>query len=264
MTTKLARSSRLVCLLAVWISLAPAAIGAEEKGGEELSFSKASIFFELNDSDGDLGIHALIDGDAWKSLSIETPDERENLRISVKGRLRQQGLTEIFFESAEPTFDELPPERFFKRFSEGIYEIEGLTLDGQELEGEAVVTHLIPAPVDDLMLNGEELPHCDDELPVIDADEDGDYEVSWDHSELSHPELGRTGEPIKIARYEVIVEGEGVLNVSAVLPPDVTSYEFPAELFETGDEAKVEVLVREEGGNQTARETCFVVGEVGD
>ena len=45
--------------------------------GNEIPFADASIFFELNDTDGDLGIHALIDGEGWKRLEIEDPSERE-------------------------------------------------------------------------------------------------------------------------------------------------------------------------------------------
>ena len=80
---------------------------------DETPFDVAELFFELNNTDGDLGIHALIDGDAWKRLTIEDTKERKMLDFEVKGRLRKQGLTEIFFESAEPTFDELSPEKFF-------------------------------------------------------------------------------------------------------------------------------------------------------
>ncbi|UCD82196.1 MAG: hypothetical protein JSW26_12455, partial [Desulfobacterales bacterium] len=32
---------------------------------DEISFDEAKLFFELNNTDGDLGIHALIDGEAW-------------------------------------------------------------------------------------------------------------------------------------------------------------------------------------------------------
>ena len=37
-------------------------------------------------------------------------------------------------------------EIFFERFPEGIYEIEGKALDGEELESETEVTHIMPAP----------------------------------------------------------------------------------------------------------------------
>ncbi|PVV14374.1 MAG: hypothetical protein B6D82_06070, partial [gamma proteobacterium symbiont of Ctena orbiculata] len=94
------------------------------------------MFFELNDTDGDLGIHGKVDGDEWKRLEIEDPYERRMMNIRAIGRLKRQGITELFFESAEPTFDELDPKKFFKRFPEGIYEIEGITLDGEERENE--------------------------------------------------------------------------------------------------------------------------------
>ena len=59
---------------------------------------------------------------------IEDQNERRILSINVRSRLRRQGLTELFFESAEPPFDELSPEEFFARFPEGTYEVEGRTL----------------------------------------------------------------------------------------------------------------------------------------
>jgi len=35
--------------------------------------------------------------------------------------------------------------------------------------------------------------------------------------------------------------------------------ELPSGLFSSGDEVKLEVLVRESSGNQTASETCFEI-----
>ena len=225
--------------------------------GEEIPFDEASVFFELNDTDGDLGIHALIDGDAWKKLSIRDPRGRRSLEIRVMSRLRQQGLTELFFESAEPPFDELPPAQFFGRFPEGEYEIEGVTLEGDELSSTAEVSHLLPAPVGGLAVNGIELPEsCDDELPLIGEP----FTIAWDEVDESHPEIGRTGEPIEVDRYEVIVEREEPeLDFGIVLPPDVTEVALPGGFTSAGEVIKVEVLVREDGGNQTAVESCFEV-----
>lgn len=56
---------------------------------DEIPFDVAEIFFELNDTDGDLGIHALIDGDPWKRLTIEDTRERKILNICVRDRLRR-------------------------------------------------------------------------------------------------------------------------------------------------------------------------------
>ncbi|MDX1541069.1 MAG: hypothetical protein R3349_06660, partial [Geminicoccaceae bacterium] len=122
---------------ALGVALVPA--GADDG---EIPFDVADVYAELNDTDGDLGFHALIDGEEWRSLEIEAPNGRELLELNLKSRLRQQGLTELFFESAEPTFDELSPEEFFARFPEGEYEIEGTTLEGDELESETEVTHV--------------------------------------------------------------------------------------------------------------------------
>ncbi len=119
-----------VALVMAVVPLAGSAHHHDDDDSDEIPFDEASIFFELNNTDGDLGIHALIDGDAWKKLEIEDPNERRMLKIKVQGRLKKQGLTEIFFESAEPTFDELSPAQFFNRFPEGIYEIEGKRIEG--------------------------------------------------------------------------------------------------------------------------------------
>ena len=139
---------------AVIVTQAAAAQGGnkekDDEDEQEIPFDEASLFFELNDTDGDLGIHGFVDGDEWKKLEIEDPFERSMLHVQVQGRLRRQGLTEVFFESAEPSFDELAPEEFFKRFPEGEYEISGVTLDGEELESVVVLSHVMPAPAPNL------------------------------------------------------------------------------------------------------------------
>lgn len=254
------RQTMLSAVLLLTTIALVAAFGAPACRAEdgEIPFDEANIFFELNDTDGDLGIHALIDGEPWKKLEIEDPREREILDISVRGRLRRQGLTEIFFESAEPTFDELSPEKFFRRFPEGEYEIEGETLDGEELESTAEVTHLMPAPPQDVMVSNKAVPDgCDDgDLPVVGTP----VIISWNSVTHSHPDLGRRNEQITVLRYQVVVEEEDSgLVLSVFLPPDTTSFQVPEEFIELGDEFKFEILVREASGNQTAVESCFEV-----
>ena len=81
--------------------------------------SEAQLYFELNHTDGDLGIHGLIDGDAWKSLEIEGPGEQLLMNVWIRGSLRKQGMTEFFFESDEPSFDELTPAAFLQAIPAG-------------------------------------------------------------------------------------------------------------------------------------------------
>ncbi|MDJ0781513.1 MAG: hypothetical protein QNJ22_06050 [Desulfosarcinaceae bacterium] len=227
----------------------------------EIPFDVAEIYFELNDTDGDLGIHSLIDGEPWRRLEIEDPRERKMLNIFVQGRLRRQGLTELFFESAEPTFDELNPNRFFRRFREGYYEIEGVTLDGQELESVAELTHLLPAPPENVTINGVAVADdCDAEpLPAVIPP----VTVAWEPVTLSHPELGITNAPIEVVRYQVVVEFETEEgfegNISMDLPAEVEEVVIPEVITDQADEFKLEILVREESGNQTAMETCFTI-----
>jgi hypothetical protein len=242
---------------------------------DEIPFDEAEIFFELNNTDGDLGIHAKIDGEGWKRLRIEDPRERKMLDIKVKGRLRKQGLTELFFESAEPTFDELDPADFFNRFPEGEYEIEGITLDGEELESEVELTHVMPAPAGGIKLNGVlidlENVDCEEEVnvPSVTVTEEGAVTIDWAPVTMSHPDPDGGGAgvqppvPVTINNYEVVVEVEtedefeSVLGV--ILPPDVTSFTIPADYIDLSDEFKYEILAREVSYNQTAVESCFVL-----
>jgi len=250
--------------------------------GEEMSFEVAEIYFELNDTDEDLGIHALVDGEPWKRIKIEGPNERVLLIVSAWSRLRRQGLTELFFESAEPPFESddpeevtLTPEQFFQRFPEGTYEIEGRTLEGDELESEVEVTHVMPAPPEPTVNGFDMAVQCDEEEPDYDATEvSGPVTIAWPAVTMSHPneEGGGAGVqppvPVTIVNYEVVVEvelevdGEEFTSVfSVVLPPDEMSVTIPEEFIALGDTFKYEVLAREESSNQTAVESCFVIEE---
>lgn len=228
---------------------------------DEIEFDVAEVFFELNNTDGDLGIHALIDGEPWKRLTIEDQRERKIMRVNVRGRLRRQGLTEIFFESAEPPFTELTAEQFFNRFPEGTYEVEGRTLDGEELESETEITHAMPAPPQPEVSGVPMSEDCDESVPEVAAP----IVISWPEVTSAHPGLGDSDADITIHNYQVVVEtdleidGEEFTTVfSVIVPPDIRSVTIPAEFLAQGDgEFKYEVLAREESFNQTAVESCF-------
>lgn len=227
------------------ISAAPA--WSEEN---ETPFDVADLFFELNNTDGDLGIHAKIDGDDWKNLWIKDPGDRIILSVSAQGRMRQQGLTEISFESAEPPFDELAPADFLKRFPEGTYDIEATTLDGEELESEVAITHVLPGPP---KFKFPPLASCDDPVTVT-----APVTVSWNKVTKSHPTIGKPNRPIEVERYEVQLERlDSDLTASYELPSNVTSLPVPWAFTSKPGVVKVEVLVKAEDGNRTAEETCF-------
>lgn len=237
-----------------------ASLGQEE---DELEFAEVQLYFELNDTDGDLGLQGLIDGDTWKALEIEDPNEQLLMNVWVRGSLRRQGMSEIFFESAEPTFDELAPKAFFQRFPQGIYEIEAITLEGEEMEGEVRLSHVMARRPGNIRLNGKlAAANCDAVLPVVTEP----VTLDWNAVTQSHPSIGKPGVAVKVQQYEVVgeIEREGktpeVLVFSVNLPANVTVFEFPEDFTALADgEVKFEIVTKLNNGNQTAVESCFEI-----
>jgi hypothetical protein len=234
---------------------------------EEIEFSVAELFFELNDTDGDLGFHGKVDGEPWRQVTIENPSERLLMTIQNRGSLRQQGLTEFSFESAEPPFDELPPEAVFGRFPEGTYEIEGRGLDGMELESEVEVSHVMPAPAV-ATVNGEPMAtQCDPDEPGYDAPAvSAPVTIAWVPVTGSHPSVGTPGMPVEIQHYEIVAESKIDVNgeefeskFGTILPPTETEITIPPQYLALAATFKYEVLARSTNGNRTAVESCFLV-----
>lgn len=251
------RRTTPACILSLLVLSVAAAVSmtAAGQGGQQRRFTEAELFFELNDTDGDLGIHASIDGEPWTDLEIEGPGEHLLLQIVSRGQLLTQGLTQLSFESAEPSFDDLAPEQFFQRFPEGRYEIEGRLQDGRAITGVASLSHILAAPPENITVSG--LPaaeDCDEPLlPVVFAP----VTIDWDPVTQSHPDLGRSG-PVKVSRYQLFVEREG-FKLSLDLPADETEFELPAGATSSAGEYKFEIIVRTDKGNNTAVESCFIV-----
>jgi hypothetical protein len=224
------------------------------QAASERPFSEAELFFELNDTAGDLGIHSSIDGGPWTNLVIEGADGRTLLNIVSRGRLRSQGLTQLFLESAEPSFDELDPADFFRRFPEGRYEIEGRAQGGGTLESTAVLSHILADRPRNIVVSGVPASEdCDTNVPLVSTP----VVVRWDPVTRSHPEIGKSG-PITISRYQLFVERTDV-KLSLDLPPSVTEFEVPTDVTDLGEEFKLEIIARTTTGNNTAVETCFRV-----
>lgn len=223
-----------------------------------IELSEAELFFELNDTDGDLGIHASIDGGPYSVLEIENPQENTILRVTALGRLARQGLTQLFLESAEPSFDELAPEVFFGRFPEGAYEISAMTRMGEEFETIVELSQVLAAPADNITVNGiPAAENCDAvPLPLV----SNPIIIDWDPVTESHPEIGKTG-PVEIVRYQFFVE-RGDLKFSADLPPTATKFRVPPQFIALGDKNepfKFEIIARTSDLNNTAIESCFEV-----
>ena len=177
-----------VAMVGFTLGAAIPAVGAAE-------FSEAELFFELNDTDGDLGIHSSIDGEAYSRLTITDPKEQTILKVSPRGRLARQGLTQLFFESAEPKFNELDPQTFFRRFPEGPYDITARSLEGEVLETTVMLSHVLAAPVANITVSGVPAAENCDAVPLPSVSEP--VIIDWDPVTQSHPEIGRSG-PVEI------------------------------------------------------------------
>ncbi|HEX2460385.1 MAG TPA: hypothetical protein VHJ58_09585 [Vicinamibacterales bacterium] len=242
-----------------WIAvLAGAAVAVTAGPGAQTTsprrFAQTEIFVELNHTDGDLGLHAAIDGETWTRLEIEGPGEFPLLDLIARGRLSAQGLTQLAFESAEPPFDELSPARFFRRFPEGRYEIEARAHDGAEIEGVATLSHVLAAPPENVLVSGQPAAeNCDAVLPQVHPP----VVIQWDPVTTSHPEIGKKG-PVTIAKYQLFVERSNVM-LSLDLPRNVTRVEIPQLVTSSGKEFKFEIIARTTRGNNTAIESCFTL-----
>ena len=239
------------------MTMAALTLGAAAPVVWAVKFPEAELFFELNDSAGDLGIHSSIDGPAYTKLKIKDPKKRTILEITPEGRLARQGLTQLFIESAEPSFDELAPEKFFRRFPEGTYVVTARALDGGQLRSTVRLSHVIAARPGNIVVNGVPSVDCEAApFPTVSAP----VLVDWDPVTTSHPEIGTAG-PVEIVRYQFFVEQPGVtgFKVSVDLPPSETQFEIPAEILALSTDFKYEIIARTASGNNTAVEACFTL-----
>jgi hypothetical protein len=225
--------------LAAGIAVAVASSGPGARA-KPLELEEATMIVEVNDTDGDAGIQVFLDGEPWRSMSVSSPDGEKILDVDGTGTLRRHGLTELFSESSEPTFKELPLKKFKRRFPEGRYSFAGRTIEGRRLVGDARLSHDIP-----------DGPRITSPVPDSTVPRDG-VVASWD------PVPEAAG--IEISGYRAIVEREDPLRVfNADLPASVTSVEVPPQFLEPGTDYKLEVQSIERSGNQTISEIEFRV-----
>jgi hypothetical protein len=232
------RIRRTFALASALALLGAAQVRGAGRAREEIPFEAAKLIIELNATDEDVGIQAFLDGEGWRRVKITDPRGRKIVDVKAKGSVGKTGITELFFESEEPSLAELPLDEFLVRFPEGEYEFEGVSIEGDELVGVATLTHAIPeGPI---LVSPEEGADVDPANVVVD----------WEP--VPDPPGG------SIVEYEVIVERADVLRVFDVhVPAAVTSVTVPPEFLEDGRPYKFEVLAIEAGGNQTLSESAF-------
>jgi hypothetical protein len=209
------------------VELPPADAEDANATGETVAFADAQVFFELNSTDNDLGLQLFLDtDDGWKRVRVLDPSRRDLLEFETAGPLSRLGLTELRFESSEPS-----PEEVLALFPAGEYRFRGRTVEGDQLASNATLSHEFNTPPTFSPSEGEVV---DPKNTVVEWNAPGAEQV------------------------EVIIEQderEDVLDIT--LSGAVRRLRVPAQFLVPGLEYKIEILSIGENGNRVITESTF-------
>lgn len=243
----------LVLAFCFGVTTIPAGAGDDDDEDDEteIELDEAAIFIEWNSTDTDYGIQVFWDGEPWTTMKVENDKGKTVLEVKTRRNLKDQGLTEGFFESAEPPASELSLAAFLERHPEGTYEFEGRTQDGAELVGDAELTHTLPSPPTNLSpAEGDTVSHAGFTVRFDEVTEDTE------------------GNELDVVYYEVVVEKEDdepfLATFKVILGPDTTSVAVPAAFLEPETEYKLEVIAVEASGNKTITESGLFETDAAD
>lgn len=203
------------------------AAGTAASASAAAPFADAELVLELNATDDDLGLQLFVDSDdGWKRVRVLDPGRRDMLVFQATGRLARLGITELRFESSEPS-----PGEVLALFPPGEYRFRGQTVGGDHLTSSATLSHDFPAAPTFTPADGEVVdPHS----AVVEWNAPGAEKV------------------------EIIIEQdelEDVLDVT--LSGDARRLRVPPQFLTPGMVYKIEVLSTGENGNRIISESTF-------
>lgn len=189
-------------------------------------FADAEVFFEFNTTDNDLGFQVLLDAEGWNRVVIAGSGSSKVVQISAKGPLAELGITELRFESAEPS-----PAEVLALFPPGEYRFSGKTVEGGFLFSEAELSHdFVPAfeftPSEGVTV---------DPLNTV---------ITWNAPDAELMEIILESE-----------DAEGTFDV--IVPASLSGLNVPPQFLEEGVEYKIELLAYHGNGNRTIVESTF-------
>jgi hypothetical protein len=199
--------------------------------GSTVPFADAQLFFELNSTDNDLGLQLFLDtDDGWKRVRVLDPARRDVIEFETAGRLSRLGLTELRFESSEPS-----PEEVLALLPAGEYRFRGRTVEDEQLASNAILSHHFPPAPTITPSNGETV----DPRNLV---------VEW-----SAPEA---------EKVEIIIEQDELEDVFDVTFSGSTRrLRVPPQFLQPGLEYKIEILSIAENGNRVIAEGTFETAE---
>jgi hypothetical protein len=197
--------------------------------GATVPFDEAQLFFELNSTDNDLGLQLFIDTEGWKRVRVLEPGRNEIVLMQAKGKLANLGITELRFESAEPS-----PAEVLALFPPGEYRFRGRSVEGEQLASNAILSHEFP-PAPTFSPSGGEV--VDPKHTVVEWNAPGAEQVELiiEQDELGH-----------------------VLDIT--LSGSSKRLRVPQQFLTPGMEYKIEILSISENGNRIIAESTFRTG----
>lgn len=216
--------------------------------GEEWEVAK--LYIEHNATDEDTGVHGFFGGEAWAVLCLADPNGTSILIADPLEQFDRLAVSDLFFESREPSNDEVPIDRIRADFPAGTYTVAGIDYEGTPRVGAATFTHDIPAPP--TIISPEIVSDIDEADPP--AIPTGGLTVQWDAVTETI-----NGGPVTITGYEVIVTDEEADDPDGFarpeydvhVPADQLSLTVADDFLRPGTVYELEVLAIEESGNQT-------------
>ena len=230
--------SKLPIMLAGAVALALGGTASESLAAQPpVPLKIDNIYWEYNDSANDLGVHVTMDGENWKRLKIVNPKGKTIFNVEGKVAYKNLGMTELFFEGAEPNLGDFPLADLLALFPEGNYTFTGRYVDGVEILDTDLLSYAIP------------------DGPVVAAamGPGNSLVISWEAVTSVPP--GFPQRPLNIVAYQVIVS-KYLVTVPATTLSLTISPEFVASL--APGVQPFEVLAIEASGNQTLTEGTFV------
>lgn len=215
----------------------PSADAKQEVSSQELSadaaasaatrpFEVAQAFFELNTTFHDMGFQVFLDDVAWDHVRLTDPQGNTVFGIHADGRLAKLGITELHFESEEPS-----PAEVRALFPNGRYTFHGVTLDGTSLVTQVNVSKDMPPAPSFTPRNGQLV----DKFNTV---------VKWE----------ATG----TKQVEVIIEQDELgHSLDILLSGSTTRLTVPPQFLRRGREYKIELQAVTENGNRTIAESTF-------
>ncbi|MEO5618202.1 MAG: hypothetical protein ABIS67_10555 [Candidatus Eisenbacteria bacterium] len=250
-TTRKHQLLALVALVAALATVAGAALAdrARERRrphpGTSEPLKEAKLIIEHNATDHDTGFQGFLDSEGWDRIEMIGP-RGPQLDFKGVGSLGELGLTELFFETVEPSNDDKPIAELLQDMPAGTYTFEGRTMIDGESSGRTIGTaelsHVIP--------DGPALLYPSENAVVS---PDG-FEARWGAVTQSIH-----GGPVDIISYQLIIQRDvpphprmiGKWGLSMYLPASTLSMAIPREFLQPGTAYKWEVLAIDKSGNQT-------------